>query len=76
MRSIKHLENEKIIPNTLVNENQSSASKQKLNKIYNPLKLTPIARDKIKKNEVELNRETAKKCKILTILKIKISKIF
>ena len=60
MRSIKHLENQSIIPNNFFNENLSSSSKINTKK-YNPLKLSDLARDKIKLNDRELNKELAKK---------------
>ena len=75
LRSIKHLENQSIIPNNFFNENISSSSKINTKK-YNPLKLSDLARDKIKLNDRELNKEIAKKCLILIILKIKIFIIF
>ena len=57
LRSIKHLENQFIIPNNFfnVNENLPSSSKK-----YNPLKLSDLARDKINLNDKELNKEIAK----------------
>ena len=60
MRSIKHLENQSIIPSNFFNENPSSSSKLNTKK-YNPSKLSDLARDKIKLNDRELNKEIARK---------------
>ena len=52
-------------------------SSSKINtKKDNPLKLTDLARDKIKLNDRDLNKESAKKCLIPTILKINYFIIF
>ena len=50
--------------------NQPSTSK------YNPKSLKELARDKIKLDNKDLNKEIAKKCLILIILKIKIYIMF
>ena len=61
MRSKKHLENKKqdemIIPERLFKE----PIENKNNKIYNPKSLKQIARDKIKLNDKQINKELAKK---------------
>ena len=63
-RSIKHLENEKqnqmIIPEWLFKEEQAPI-KNKINKVYNPKTLKLIARENIKKNGKELDKELAEK---------------
>ena len=60
MRSIKHYENQFIIPNNFFNENLPSSSKINTKK-YNPLKLSDLARDKINLNDKDLFIEIAKK---------------
>ena len=60
LRSIKHQENQLIIPYNFFNENLSSSSKISTKK-YNPLKLSDLARDKIKLNDRELNKEIVEK---------------
>ena len=61
MRSKKHLENikqnEMIIPEWLFKE----TIENKINKIYNPKSLKQIARDNIKLDDKQLNKELAKK---------------
>ena len=61
LRSIKHLENEKqnemIIPEWLFQE----PIENKMKKLYNPKQLKQIARDNIKLDDEQLNKELAKK---------------
>ena len=71
LRSIKHEENQIIIPNNFFKENLPQSSK-----INNPKPLKDLARDKINLNDKDLNKEKLKKCLILIILKIKIYIIF
>ena len=69
LRSIKHLENQFIIPINFFNiiENLPSSSKK-----YNPKSLKDLNRDRINLNDKDLNKEIAKKCLTLITLKIKI----
>ena len=64
LRSKKHLENEKqnqlIIPEWLFKEEQAPV-KNKIKKVYNPKPLKQIARENIKINDEELDKELAKK---------------
>ena len=64
LRSKKHLENEKqnekIIPEWLFKEEQAPIKKQ-TKKVYNPKTLKQIARENIKKNDTELDKELTKK---------------
>ena len=64
LRSKKHLENlaqiEMIIPDWLFKEEQSPI-KKKIQKVYNPKTLQQLARQKIKMNDEELDKEIAKK---------------
>ena len=64
LRSKKHLENikqkEMIIPEWLFKEKRS-AIKKKTQKVYNPKTLKQIARQNIKMNDKELDKEIAKK---------------
>ena len=60
MRSIKHEENQFIIPNNFFNENLLSSSKINT-KNFNHKCLIKLARDKIKLNDRELNKEIAKR---------------
>ena len=60
LRSIKQLENQSIIPSYFFNENPFSSSKLNTKK-YNPPKLSDLARDKMKLNDRELNKELARK---------------
>ena len=61
MRSKKHIENEKInsriIPEWLFRE----PIENKIKKIYNPKPLRQLARDNIKLDDKQLNKELAKK---------------
>ena len=61
MRSKKHLENEKqeemIIPEWLFRE----SIENKIKKIYNPISLKKLARNKITLDDKQLNKELAKK---------------
>ena len=61
LRSKKHLENQMIIPHNLFDENQPSTSRQNINRIYNPPRLSKLARNKIILDDKQLNRELAKK---------------
>ena len=64
LRSKKHLENEKqnemIIPEWFFKEERSPI-KKKIQKVYNPKTLKQIARENIKMNDKELDKEIAKK---------------
>ena len=64
LRSKKHLENieqsEMIIPEWLFKEEQSPI-KKKIQKVYNPRTLKQIARENIKMNDKELDKEIAKR---------------
>ena len=64
LRSKKHLENEKqnemIIPERFFEEDQAPI-KNKIKKVYNPKTLKQIARENIKLNDKELDKELAKK---------------
>ena len=64
LRSKKHLENieqiEMIIPDWIYKEERSPIKKQ-IKKIYNPNTLQQLARQNIKTNDKELDKETAKK---------------
>ena len=64
LRSKKHLENieqnEMIIPDWLFKEERSPI-KKKIKKVYNPKTLQQLARQKIKMNDKELDREIIKK---------------
>ena len=64
LRSEKHLENmiqnEMIIPDWLFKEERSPI-KKKIQKIYNPKTLQQLARQNIKMNDKELDREKAEK---------------
>ena len=72
LRSKKHLENikrnEMIIPEWLFQEPVG----KKINKIYNPKSLEQLARDNIRLDDKQLNKELAKRCLILIILLIEI----
>ena len=68
LKSKKHLQDKKDI---LI---QPSTSKEDIKN--NPKSLKELARDKIKLDDKELNKELSKKCLILIILKIKIYIIF
>ena len=64
LRSKKHLgnikQNEMIIPEWFFKE-ERSPSKKKIQKLYNPKTLKQIARENIKMNDKELDKEIAKK---------------
>ena len=64
LRSKKHLENikrnEMIIPEWLFKEDRTPIKKQ-IKKVYNPKTLKQIARQNIKMNDKELDKELAKK---------------
>ena len=64
LRSKKHLENieqiEMIIPDWLFKEEQAPI-KKKIQKVYNPKTLQQLARQNIKMNDKELDKEIAKK---------------
>ena len=64
LRSKKHLENEKlnemVIPEWLFEQ----PVENKINKLYNPKSLKQIARDHIKLDDKQLNKELAKKMNI------------
>ena len=72
LRSKKHLENikqnEMIIPQWLFKEPIAT----KINKIYNPKSLKQIARDNIRLDDKQVNKEIAKRCLILIISLIEI----
>ena len=64
LRSKKHLENiehnEMIIPERLFKEERSPI-KKKIQKVYNPKTLQQLARQNIKMNDKEVDKEIAKK---------------
>ena len=64
LRSKKHLQkkeqNEMIIPDWLFKEERSPI-KKKMQKVYNPKTLQKLARQNIKKNDKDIDREIARK---------------
>ena len=62
LTSKNHLDNRRIIPHNVFSENQQSTSRQNINRVYNPPRLSQLARDKIEIDDKQLNEELAKKC--------------